>query len=141
MATKIFLNLAVQDLSKSVAFFTALGYSLNPTFTDDKAACIIISDTIYIMLLTVPFFQTFTSKEIVDARRAVECSIALTAESREAVDDLVNKAVSAGATIPDPPTDYGFMYQHSFDDLDGHHWEVFWMDPSGAPDKEVQSDK
>ena len=130
MATRIFVNLAVQDLDRSVAFFTKLGYTFNPQFTNEKATCMVISDTIYVMLLTRTFFQTFTEKEIVDARKAIETSIAISAESKEAV----NEMVEAGATIPNPATDYGFMYQHSFDDLDGHHWEYVWMDPNGMPE-------
>lgn len=134
MATQIFLNLAVNDLNRSIEFFTKLGYSFNPKFTDEKATCMIISDNIFVMLLTRPFFQTFTNKEIIDAHKAVECSIALSAESREAVNDMVAKAEAAGATIPNPASDYGFMYQHSFEDLDGHHWEIVWMDPNSSPE-------
>jgi uncharacterized protein len=134
MATQIFVNMAVKDLDKSVAFFTALGYTFNPQFTNENATCMIISDTIYVMLLTVPFFQTFTKKEIVDARKAVESIICLSADSKDDVNQMVDKAVAAGATIPNPANDYGFMYQHSFEDLDGHHWEFVWMDPNGAPE-------
>ena len=136
MATQIFLNLPVKDLNRSVEFFTRLGYTFNPQFTDEKATCMIISDTIFVMLLTETFFQTFTKKEIVDAHKAVECSICLSADSKEAVDELVSKAEAAGATIPDPATDYGFMYQHSYEDLDGHHWEIVWMDPAGPPQQQ-----
>jgi predicted lactoylglutathione lyase len=131
MATQIFLNLPVKDLDKSIAFFTKLGYTFNPQFTNEKATCMIISDTIYVMLLTVPFFQSFTKKEIVDAHKSVECYICLSAESKEAVNEMIAKAATAGATIPNEATDYGFMYQHSYDDLDGHHWEIMWMDPAG----------
>lgn len=133
MATKIFVNLPVKDLDRSVAFFTQLGYTFNPQFTDEKATCMIISDTIYVMLLTETFFQTFTNKEIIDAHKSVECSIAITADSKDDVDAMVAKAEAAGGKIPNPASDYGFMYQHSFEDLDGHHWEYFWMDPNGAP--------
>lgn len=135
MATQIFVNLAVKDLDRSVAFFTKLGYTFNPQFTNEKATCMVINDTIYIMLLTTPFFQTFTKKEIVDAHKALECSIALSADSKDAVNEMVDKATAAGATVPNPATDYGFMYQHSFEDLDGHHWEYVWMDPNGMPEK------
>ena len=134
MATQIFLNLPVKDLDKSVAFFTKLGYTFNPQFTNEKATCMIISDTIYVMLLTEPFFQTFTKKEIVNARKAVECIICLSAGSKDAVNEMIGKAEAAGATIPNPPTDYGFMYQHSYEDLDGHLWEIAWMDPNGMPE-------
>ncbi len=133
MATQIFVNLPVEDLNRSVAFFTQLGYTFNPQFTDEKATCMIISDTIYVMLLTKAFFQTFTAKEIADTSKVIECSIALSADSKEAVNAMVDKAQAAGATIPNPASDYGFMYQHSFDDLDGHHWEFVWMDPNAAP--------
>lgn len=134
MATQIFVNLPVKDLNRSKAFFTQLGYTFNQQFTDEKAACMIISDTIYVMLLVETFFQTFTKKEIADAHKTVECSIALSADSKEAVNEMVDKAVAAGATIPNDASDYGFMYQHSFEDLDGHHWEYIWMAPNGVPE-------
>ncbi|SER26968.1 VOC family protein [Pedobacter rhizosphaerae] len=134
MATQIFVNLSVKDLDLSVAFFTKLGYTFNPQFTDENATCMVISDTIYVMLLTETYFQTFTKKQIVDAHKAVECSIALSADSKDAVNEMVEKAVAAGATIPNEASDYGFMYQHSFDDLDGHHWEFVWMNPDGMPE-------
>lgn len=132
MATQIFVTLPVKDLNRSVEFFTKLGYTFNPKFTDEKATCMIISDTIFVMLLTKTFFQTFTKKEIVDAHQAVEFSITISADSKDAVNEMVDKAEAAGATIPNPATDYGFMYQHSFEDLDGHHWEFMWMDPNGV---------
>ncbi|PSK91244.1 VOC family protein [Taibaiella chishuiensis] len=134
MTTQIFVNLPVKDLNRSVAFFTQLGYTFNPQFTDEKATCMIISDTIYVMLLTEPFFQTFTKKEIVDAHKATESLICLSAGSKEAVDEMIHKATAAGATIPNPATDHGFMYQHCFDDPDGHRWEFVWMDPNGIPE-------
>jgi len=134
MATQIFVTQPVTDLNKSKEFFTKLGYTFNPKFTDEKAACMIISDTIYVMLITETFFKTFTKKEIVNAHKAVERSITISADSKDAVNEMVDKAVAAGATIPDPATDYGFMYQHSFDDIDGHHWEFVWMDPNGSPE-------
>ena len=133
MATQIFLNLPVNDLDKSITFFTKLGYTFNPQFTDEKATCMIISDTIYVMLLTRTFFQTFTKKRIIDAHKEVECFICLSAESKEAVNELVAKAEAAGGTIPNAATDYGFMYQHCFTDIDGHNWEIMWMDPAGPP--------
>jgi predicted lactoylglutathione lyase len=134
MATQIFVNLPVNDLNKSIEFFTKLGYTFNPQFTDEKATCMIISDTIYVMLLTRTFFQTFTEKTIIDAHTSVECSICLSTDNKDAVNEMVAKAEAAGATIPNPATDYGFMYQHSFADLDGHHWEFMWMDPNGMPE-------
>jgi predicted lactoylglutathione lyase len=118
MATQIFVNLPIKDLNRSVEFFTKLGYTFNPKFTDEKATCMIISDTIYVMLLTEPFFQTFTKKEIVNAHKAIECTICLSADNKEEVNNMVEKAQAAGATIPNPASDYGFMYQHSFEDLD-----------------------
>lgn len=133
MATQIFLNLPVENLDRSVEFFTKLGYTFNPQFTNENATCMIISDTIYVMLLIKPFFQTFTTKEIIDAHKQVECVICISTESKDAVNQMVAKAEAAGATIPNPATDYGFMYQHSFADLDGHHWEFTWMDPNGIP--------
>lgn len=137
MATQIFLNLPVKDLNRSVEFFTKLGYTFNPKFTDEKATCMIISDTIYVMLLTETFFQTFTKKRIINAHEEVECSICISADSKDAVNQMVEKAEAAGAVVPNPATDYGFMYQHSFADLDGHHWEFVWMDPSGVPEHQA----
>ena len=133
MATKIFVNLHVKDLDRSVAFFTSLGYTFNPQFTDENATCMIISDTIYVMLLVEPFFQSFTKKDIVDTSKAQECTIALSADSKDEVNSIVQKAVEAGGIIPKPEVDYGWMYQHSFEDLDGHLWEYAWMDPAGPP--------
>ncbi len=133
MATKIFVNLPVNDLKKSIDFFTKLGFSFNPQFTDDKATCMVISENIFAMLLTRPFFQTFTKKEIVDAKKSTEVLIALDAESKEKVEEMVNVAVEAGGSIYMPPQDHGWMYQHSFSDLDGHQWEILYMDESAAP--------
>ncbi|QNP69906.1 VOC family protein [Streptomyces roseirectus] len=126
----IFVNLPVADLTASKEFFTGLGYSINPQFSDDNAASVVISDTIVAMLLTKPFYSTFTSKEITDATKSSEVIVALSAENREAVDTLVDRAVSLGATESRDPQDHGFMYGRSFDDLDGHTWELIWMDPS-----------
>ena len=130
MATQMFLNLPVKDLNKSIEFFTKLGYTFNKQFTNENATCMIISDTIYVMLLVEPFFKTFTDKQIADAKTTVEAMIALSADSRADVDAIVSKAVEAGATTPRPPQDHGFMYGHSFEDLDGHIWEYFWMAPN-----------
>lgn len=130
MATKIFVNLPVKDLKKSVAFFTALGYKFNPQFTDENATCMIVTEDIFVMLLVEEYFKTFTKKEIVDARKSTEVLICLSADSREAVDETVSKAVKAGGTIPREAQDHGFMYGHSFEDLDGHIWELMYMDPS-----------
>ena len=130
MATKIFVNLPVENLGRSVGFFTKLGYSFNPQFTDENATCMIISDDIYAMLLVEPFFKTFTKKEVADASKVTEVLIALSAESRAGVDDHVNKALAAGGHETKPAMDHGFMYQRSFSDLDGHQWEILWMDPA-----------
>ena len=130
MTTQVFINLAVKDLEKSKAFFSALGYSFNPQFTNDSGACLVISDTIYAMLLTENFFQGFTNKSLVDAKKATEVLIALSMPNREAVEAMVAKAVAAGGRIYREPQDHGFMYAHSFEDLDGHQWEPFFMDPN-----------
>lgn len=130
MATKIFVNLPVKDLNRSVEFFTKLGYKFNPQFTDDKATCMIIGEDIFVMLLVEEFFKTFTQKEITDATKSTEAIICLSADSKEKVDEMVNKAIEAGGTTPNKKQDQGFMYGHGFQDLDGHLWEVMWMDPS-----------
>lgn len=132
MATMIFVNLPVKDLEKSKDFFTQLGYSFNPQFTDDKAACLVISDTIFAMLLTEEYFKSFSNQEIADTSKVNEVILALSAESKEQLITLVDKAVKAGATEPKPATDYGFMYSRTFNDLDGHRWEIVYMDPNAA---------
>jgi predicted lactoylglutathione lyase len=129
---KMFVNLAVQDLKKSMEFFSALGFTFNPKFTDDKAACMIISDDAFVMLLTEPFFKTFTPQEPCDTSRYTEGLFALSCESRDEVDEIVNKAIAAGGRHVMKPQDHGFMYAWSFYDVDGHHWEVLWMDPAAA---------
>ena len=128
MASQMFVNLPVKDLKRSVDFFTALGFSFNPQFTDDNATCMIVSDHNFVMLLVESFFQSFTPKPISDARRQTEVLVAISCDSRGAVDEIIAKAVAAGATMPKPPQDLGFMYQHGFEDLDGHQWEFFYMD-------------
>jgi len=134
MATQIFVNLPVKDLKRSVAFFTALGYTFNPQFTDENATCMIVSEEhIYVMLLVDTYFQTFTSKTIVDAKTSTEVLLCLSCESRAQVDDLVAKAVAAGGTTPTPAKDHGFMYQHAYQDLDGHVWELVYMAPGAVP--------
>ena len=129
MATKIFVNLPVKDLERSKGFFGKLGYSFNPQFTDHTAACMVVSDDIFVMLLTEPKFKEFTPKPICDATRSTEVLTCLSCESRDAVSDLVGKATAAGGTTYAQPKDYGFMYQHGFQDPDGHIWELIWMDP------------
>ena len=130
MATKIFVNLPVKDLDKTVEFFTKLGFKFNPRFTDENATCMIVGDDIFIMLLVEKFFKSFTKKEIVDATKGTEAIIALSAESKENVDEMIRKALEAGGSPPDKPQDQGWMYGHGFQDLDGHLWEVLWMDPA-----------
>ena len=129
MATKIFVNLPVKNLSKSIEFFTRLGYTFNPQFTDETATCMIVSEDIYIMLLTEEKFKMFTKKEIADATHSTEAIICLSADSREQVDEMINKALDAGGTTPNEKQDHGFMYGWGYQDLDGHLWEVMWMDP------------
>src|SRR5579875_925323 len=131
MATKIFINLSVKDLKKSMDFFTQLGYSFNPQFTNEKAACMVISEDIYAMLLTEPFFKEFIpNKEIADTNKTKEVLIALSADSKEKVNELADKAIAAGGKQFREPEDNGFMFARSFEDLDGHVWEIVWMDTS-----------
>ncbi|MDX2594934.1 MULTISPECIES: VOC family protein [Streptomyces] len=128
----IFVNLATADVETSKKFFTELGYTINPQFSTDECACVVISDTIIAMLLSKQHYATFTRKEIADSTRTSEVLICLSAESREKVDELVEKAVAAGGSAGDKTQDLGFMYGRSFDDLDGHTWEVVWMDPAAV---------
>jgi predicted lactoylglutathione lyase len=133
MATQIFVNLPVKDLNKSIEFFTSLGYSFNPQFTNEQGASLVISDNIFFMLLTEPFFKSFIKKEIADATKVAETINCISVDSREAVDEIVRKAVAAGATVPNDKQDYGWMYGHGFQDLDGHLWEFAYMDMSAVP--------
>jgi predicted lactoylglutathione lyase len=127
MATKIFVNLPVKDLNKSVEFFTKLGYTFNPQFTNENATCMIISEDIFVMLLVEKFFKGFTPNEIADANKTTESIICLSADTKEAVDDMIKKAVEAGGKTYKEPQDHGFMYGHGYQDLDGHIWELAWM--------------
>ena len=129
---KLFLNIAVRDLRKSMDFFSKLGFTFNPKFTDENAACMVVNDEAFVMLLSEPFFRTFTKREPCDTARYTEGMYALSAPSRAAVDEMVAKAVTAGGSHAMDPQDHGFMYGWSFYDPDGHHWEVFWMDPKAA---------
>ncbi|MFJ6941062.1 VOC family protein [Streptomyces sp. NPDC101132] len=129
-ATMIFVNLPVKDLDAAKAFWEKLGYSFNPQFTDETAASLVISDTIFAMLLTEEKFKEFATKPVADASRTTEVMVALSAESREKVDEVVEAALAAGATEPRPAMDMGFMYGRSFEDLDHHVWEYVWMDPA-----------
>ena len=129
-ARKIFVNLAVRDLKRSVDFFTKLGFTFNPKFTDENATCMIVNEDAYVMLLVEPFFKTFTKKAIADATKSTEVLVCLSCDSRAEVDDLVRKARAAGATTPSESQDHGFMYQHGYQDLDGHIWELVYMEPT-----------
>ncbi|RYD82834.1 MAG: glyoxalase/bleomycin resistance/extradiol dioxygenase family protein [Sphingobacteriales bacterium] len=134
MATQVFINLPVKDLKKTMDFFAALGFEFNPQFTNDDAACMIINEgASYAMLLREEFFKTFIKKDIADATKTTEVLICLSRDSVEEVKDMVNKAVAAGGTLYSEPMDHGFMYQHAFADLDGHLWEVMFMDMSKVP--------
>lgn len=129
MSRQIFVNLPVADLDRSKAFFARLGFDFNPQFTDDKAACMVVSDDIYVMLLVRDFFQTFTKKPVADAAKATEVLVCLSCSSRGEVDTLVSQAIEAGGTAPNAPQDHGFMYAHGFEDPDGHVWELVYMEP------------
>jgi len=133
MKTKIFLNLAVKDLNKAVSFYNGLGFSTNPKFTNDKGACIVIDENIFVMILVEEFYQTFTNKKICDSATTSEVLISISLDSREQVDEMLDKAVKAGGADYIPANNYGWMYQRTFLDLDGHHWEVFYMDESQIP--------
>jgi predicted lactoylglutathione lyase len=133
MATKIFVNLPVKDLNKSKEFFTKIGFSINPQFTDETAACVVISEDIFAMILTHEKFKEFTKKEIADATQTTEVLTCLSSDSKDKVNEMVDKAIAAGATEARDPMDYGFMYARSFNDPDGHIWEVMWMDMNAAP--------
>lgn len=130
MPTKIFVNLPVKDLTKSMEFFTKLGFTFNQQFTDETAACMIVGEDIFVMLLTEDKFKTFIPKQICDASKSTEVLVSLSTESREAVNEMVRKAVAAGGTTYNEPQDLGFMYGHGFQDLDGHIWELIYMEPS-----------
>lgn len=130
MATKIFVNLPVKKLDKSKSFFEQLGYGFDKQFTDENAACLIISNEIYAMLLTKKFFKRFTKKTIVNATKSTEVIIALSADSREKVDEIADKALAAGGKSHRESEEQGWMYSRSFEDLDGHIWEILYMDPS-----------
>lgn len=130
----LFVNLAVKDLPRTKAFFAELGFEFEPKFTDQNAACMILAkDASYVMLLAEPFFRTFTKREICDTSKSTEAFVCLMVESRKAVDELCERALTLGGTAAMPPQDHGFMYGRSFYDPDGHHWEVGWMDPNAAP--------
>ncbi|MET9434296.1 VOC family protein [Streptomyces sp. NPDC006551] len=134
MTQMIFVNLPVKDLETSKSFWSKLGYSFNPQFSDESTACLVISDTIFAMLMTEPRFLEFTKpgKEIADATKTTEVLLALNCDSREKVDELADAALAGGGSPAKEPQDHGFMYGRSFTDPDGHHWELVWMDPSAV---------
>jgi predicted lactoylglutathione lyase len=132
MASQIFLNLPVKNLDASVAFFTKMGYTFNAQFTDANATCMIVNEHIYVMLLVKPFFKSFITKKIADATKTAQMIVALSFESKDDVNDMVNKAIAAGAVESRDPIDHGFMYNRAFNDLDGHIWEMFWMDSAAV---------
>ncbi len=138
MSRKIFVNVPVRDLQASIRFYEQLGFTVNPTFTDETAACLVISEEIYAMLLTHARFKDFTPKAICDAKQQTEVLLGLSCENRTEVDRLADLALSAGAESTKDPMDMGFMYLRSIQDLDGHIWELFWMDPTAEPPRGVE---
>jgi uncharacterized protein len=126
---KLFVNLPVRDLTRSVRFFTRLGFAFDARFTDERAACLIISHAAFVMLLTVPFFHTFSRRAACDTQNHVEGLFALSCRSRLEVRSLVAEAIAAGGTPAGDAIDHGFMYAARFQDLDGHHWQLSWTDP------------
>ena len=134
MVKQIFVNLPVKDLDKSIEFFTKLGFEFNPKFTDEKAACMIIGDNIYSMLLTEHFFKSFIKKEITNTKHNTEVLLAVQVDSKEEVDEMIEKVMEMSSKEPIKTQDHGWMYSRSFEDLDGHIWEVFYMDEKNKPD-------
>ena len=132
MATKIYVNLPVKDLARSVAFFSKLGFGFNQQFTDEKGTCMIIGEDIYVMLLLEEFFRRFTKKQVLDATKGTEVILALSADSRDKVDDMVYRAMDAGGSTTQKKQDHGFMYGWGFQDPDGHLWEVIYMEEPGT---------
>jgi uncharacterized protein len=142
MATKIFVNLPVKDLTKTIEFFTKLGFTFNPQFTNENATCMIVGEDIFVMLLVEKFFKTFTKKGICDTAKDAEVIVALSAENREKVDQMINKVIEAGGRESREPQDYGWMYGRSFQDIDGHLWEIIHMDnipPQSSPSSSSSS--
>ncbi|MDF2575833.1 MAG: glyoxalase [Agromyces sp.] len=132
MSTSIFVNLPSSDLERSKAFYTSLGFTINPAFTDENAACVVLSDTIYFMVLTREYLSTFTDKQIIDPKTQAQVSIALSRDSREDVDDVITKGLAAGGSEPRPAQDYGFMYSRDLDDPDGNNLSFLFMEPAAA---------
>jgi predicted lactoylglutathione lyase len=136
MTTQIFVNLPVKDLSRTVEFFKKLGFAFNPQFTDENATCMIINDNIFIMLLVEKFFKSFTKKEICDTTKDTEVIIAMSTESREKVDEMMQNVIKAGGKESREPQDHGWMYGRSFQDIDGHLWEIIYMDEKALKNNE-----
>jgi predicted lactoylglutathione lyase len=130
IAKQIYVNLPIKDLKKSVAFFTKLGFTFNAEFTNEQATCMIVGENIFAMLLVESFFKTFTGKPVADATKSTEVINCIALDSQEAVDGMVKAAVAAGGTAPSEVKDHGFMYQHGFEDIDGHIWELVYMRPA-----------
>jgi uncharacterized protein len=137
--TKIFVNLPVKDLNKTIEFFTKLGFKFNPQFTDENATCMIVGDDIFVMLLIEKFFKTFTKKEISDTSKNTEVIVALSVEGRENVDQMMNRAIEYGGKESREPQDHGWMYGRSFEDIDGHLWEIIYMDKSALKNDKKHS--
>ena len=131
-ATNIFVNIPTTDLDRAKSFYEALGFTINPNFTDENAACVVLSDTIYFMVLTREYLGTFTDKEIIDPKTQAQVSIALTRDSREEVDDVLDKGLAAGGCEPRPAQDYGFMYSRDLDAPDGNNLSFLFMEPAAA---------
>ena len=132
MTTNIFVNITTSDLDRAKAFYEALGYTINPNFTDDNAACVVLDENVYFMVLTREYFSTFTDKQVVDPATQAQVSIALTRESREAVDEILEKGLAAGGTEPREAQDFGFMYSRDLDDPDGNNLSFLFMEPAAA---------
>lgn len=139
MVTKIFVNLPVKDLNNTIDFFTKLGFKFNPQFTDENATCMIVGEDIFVMLLVEKFFKTFTKKEICDTSKDTEVIVALSVESREKVDQMINKALESGGKEYREPQDHGWMYGRSFEDINKHLWEIIYMDESAVKNDEKHS--
>ncbi|MBD9378666.1 VOC family protein [Pseudoxanthomonas sp. PXM04] len=141
MPTQIFVNIAVSDMARSKAFYEGLGYHFNPQFTNEQGACLVISDTIYVMLLTREFFQGFTDKALSDPGTHAQAILCLSADDRAGVDKLADAAIASGGRQPREPQDHGFMYQRCFEDPDGHLWEVVYMDMAAMQEQEQETEQ
>ncbi len=139
MAKQIFVNLPVKNLDKTKAFFAALGFTFNPQFTNESGACMVIGENIFAMLLTEPFYKNFTQKEIADASKTSEVILALSVESRDAVNEMAGKVNAADGKLSDVIQEHGWMYGRSFEDVDNHIWEVLWTDPAGPEGNDTNS--